>query len=137
MFFMCFTISIAMTQGGPIYIVDDDDAVRDSLRTLLEIGFSGVRAFDSCREFLDAYDRNGNGCLILDIHLPDMTGFELMERLAADDARLPTILVTGRSDDGIRARAATLGAVALLDKPVDYDDLIAALARALGDAASA
>jgi FixJ family two-component response regulator len=115
-----------------IFIVDDDDAVRDSWRVLLELEFSQVRAFDSCQQFLGDWGGSTEGCLILDINMPDMSGFDLMERMRADGLVIPVVLVTGRSDAATRARAAELGAVALLEKPVDYAELMSTIRRALG-----
>jgi two-component system response regulator FixJ len=113
-----------------IIIVDDDDAFRDSLKMLLSMDYDDVKDFGSCRSFLSGCHPATGDTLILDIHLPEMGGFELMEQLAARSIQLPVILVTGRSDAKIRARAAELGAIALLDKPVDYGSLQAALTRA-------
>lgn len=113
-----------------IIIVDDDDAVRDSLKILLSIDYDDVRDFASCRSFLTGCHPGTGDTLILDIHLPEMNGFELLEQLAARGIQLPVILITGRPDAKIRARAAELGAIALLDKPVDYGALQSALARA-------
>jgi two-component system response regulator FixJ len=113
-----------------IIIIDDDAAVRDSLKTLLSIGHDDVRDFPSCRGFLADYRPESGDTLILDIHLPEMSGLELMEQLAARGIRIPVILITGRPDEKIRGRAAALGAIALLDKPVDYEALQAALGRA-------
>ena len=113
-----------------IYIVDDDAAVRDSWRVLLEIEFPRVREFESCQDFLAAFEPTRSGCLVLDIHMPDMNGFDLMERLKQEGSAIPVILVTGRTDASIRARATDLGAVALLEKPIEYGELLAAIERA-------
>ena len=98
---------------------------------LLGLRFGDVREFDSCRDFLDGMGAPTIGCLVLDIHMPDMSGFDLMQQLREDGAPIPTILVTGRTDASIRARATELGAVALLEKPVEYSDLLVAIERAL------
>jgi two-component system response regulator FixJ len=113
-----------------IFVIDDDDAVRDSLKTLLLTEYAQVRDFASGQGFLAEVDPSSRGCLILDLNLPEMNGFELMKRMAAGGYRLPTILVTGHGDPTLRARARTLGAVALLDKPVQYAALSLALDRA-------
>jgi FixJ family two-component response regulator len=113
-----------------IIIIDDDDAVRDSLKTLLSLDYDDVKDFASCRRFLAGCHPGESDALILDIHLPEMGGFELMEQLAARGIRVPVILITGRPDQKIRARATELGAIALLDKPVDYEALRFALERA-------
>jgi FixJ family two-component response regulator len=111
-----------------VFIVDDDDAVRDSLKTLLELQSFNVETFETCQDFLRA-DAEGCTCLVLDIHLPGMSGFELMEALKREKRDLPTILVTARSDNAIRDRAKTLGAVALLEKPIEFNGLMTAIGR--------
>jgi two-component system CheB/CheR fusion protein len=117
-----------------IIIIDDDDAVRDSLKTLLSLDYDDVKDFASCRKFLAGCRPGKNDALILDIHLPEMSGFELMEQLTARGIHVPVILITGRPDQRIRARAAELGAIALLDKPVDYEALRFALEQAGSEA---
>lgn len=119
-----------MAAGPTIFVVDDDDAVRDSLRLLLSTLFDDVRVFDSGRQFLESDHQGTPACVILDIHLPEMDGFEVIERMRRADIDLPVILVTGRSDTVIRSRAEAVGATALLDKPIDYDNLMTALERA-------
>jgi two-component system response regulator FixJ len=120
------------TPKSVIFVVDDDEAVRDSLRTLLEISDFDVAAFDSCQAFLDRYDGTRDGCLVLDMHMPDMTGLELLEVMAARGMAIAIVIITGRSDPAVRARALSLGAMAVLDKPVQPVDLFAVLDRALG-----
>jgi two-component system response regulator FixJ len=117
--------------GMTICIIDDDAAVRDSLKMLLLTQYDDVKEFDSCASFLAGYAPRAGDCLILDIHLPGMNGFELMEKLRADGVRLPVILITGRPDVAMKRRAVELGAIALLNKPVAYSDLTAALERAV------
>lgn len=111
-----------------VIVVDDDDAVRDSLQTLLELQSCNIRAFETCQEFIDANPGEAV-CLILDIHLPGMSGFELMEAMKQAGRKLPTILITARCDNSIRERAALLGAVALLEKPIEFSALMAAIER--------
>lgn len=113
-----------------VFVVDDDDAVRDSLKTLLELQSLTVQAFETCQDFL-ATGPGIPGCLVLDIHLPGMSGFDLMEAMQREGRSLPTILITARCDDAIRLRARALGAVDLLEKPIDFDSLMAAIGRCL------
>jgi len=120
-----------MPSGPTIFVVDDDDAVRDSLKLLLSTLYDDVRVFESGQRFLADNHRTTTACLILDVHLPGMDGFEVMERMNKAAIELPVILITGRSDAAIRHRAKVLGAAALLDKPIDYDNLVAALEKAL------
>lgn len=114
-----------------IYVVDDDDAVRDSLKILLESYQLSVRDFGSVPEFLDGLQPVDNSCLVLDLHLPAMGGFDVMNTLARRRVPLPVIVITGRSDVQTRARALAAGAVAFLEKPVDDQVLMNAINDAL------
>lgn len=113
-----------------IFVVDDDDAVRDSLRTLLELQSFSVFTFETCHEFLNS-DFAEAACLVLDIHLPGMSGLDLMEALRRSNRSLPTILITARYDNAVRDRARALGAVALLEKPIDFKGLMTAIDRCI------
>lgn len=123
-------VSCMDNAGKSVFVVDDDDAVRDSLKTLLELQSFAVSTFETCREFLNA-DSADAACLVLDIHLPGMSGLDLMEALKREKRSLPTILITGRCDNAIRDRARLLGAVALLEKPIDFGSLMAAIGSCL------
>jgi two-component system response regulator FixJ len=114
-----------------IYVVDDDDAVRDSLKVLLESYGLAVRDFGSVSDFLDLMKPNGGDCLVLDLHLPVMGGFDVMDTLAQRGSRLPVIVITGRGDTQTKARAMEAGAVAFLEKPVDDRCLMSAIEAAL------
>jgi FixJ family two-component response regulator len=111
-----------------VFVVDDDDAVRDSLKTLLELQSFSVETFETCRDFL-ACEFEDAVCLVLDIHLPGMNGFDLMETMKREKRSLPTILITARCDNAIRDRAKALGAVALFEKPIDFNGLMSAIDR--------
>jgi len=113
-----------------IHIVDDDDAVRDSMRALLEsLGFA-VHAYSSGIDFLNRGGERPNGCLLLDLHMPVMTGIDLLERMRSEGVNLPTIVITGRGDPILRERALRSGALALIDKPVTDEALLGAIGRA-------
>jgi two-component system, LuxR family, response regulator FixJ len=114
-----------------IFIVDDDDAVRDSLRLLLEAHGMTVQDFDSTADFAEAYRPHPRACLILDLHLPVMGGLDFLASRGKEGLELPVIMVTGRGDDASRARALELGARAFLEKPVDDRELLSAIERAL------
>jgi two-component system response regulator FixJ len=109
--------------GQIIAVVDDDDAVRDSLRFFLETVDHPVVAFASGPEFL-AHDGSGLACLILDHHMPEMTGLQLAEQLREGGTRLPILLVTGLPSPSIVARAAELGIERVLEKPPGDDDIL-------------
>jgi two-component system, LuxR family, response regulator FixJ len=110
-------------ESRTVAIVDDDDAVRDSLQFLLEVMGYRVTTFASAAEFLDA-DQQHLACLVVDHHMPEMTGLEMAERLRADGACLPTLLVTGSPSPAIVARAFELGIARVLEKPSSDEDLL-------------
>ena len=121
---------MATGPGQTICLVDDDEFVRESLCALLEAHAFRVEAFASGRDFLA---RNGHtqGCLLLDVHMPEMSGLDILKQLRAQQNPTPVVLITGRRDHRIEAQAKDLGAVALLGKPVPAKSLLAALQRAL------
>jgi two-component system response regulator FixJ len=114
-----------MTEAGQhtVAIVDDDYAVLDSLRFLLEVTGYSTKTFASAAEFLQANTQH-LGRLILDHHMPRMTGLELAERLRADGADIPIMLVTGSPSPEIVARASELGIERVLEKPPSEEYLI-------------
>ena len=115
-------LTMAKIGQRQVAIVDDDQAVRDLLRFLLEIIGHPVETFASAAEFLKA-DKQRLVCLILDQHMPEMTGLELAERLLADGFGIPIVLITGSPSPAIAARAAELG-IRVLAKPVTDEDLM-------------
>jgi two-component system, LuxR family, response regulator FixJ len=114
-----------------VHVVDDDEAVRDSTRALLESYGIEVRAYSSAGEFLAAGAAQIQGCVLLDLHMPGMSGLELLETLQDRGSKVPVIAITGRSDSVLRERAVRAGAMTLLEKPVAEDSLLDSLARAL------
>lgn len=127
-----------MTQPAPatrrpptICIVDDDEVVRDSMRAVLESRSYAVTDFASGADLLAFGASGGADCLVLDIHMPGMTGLDLLRELRARSVATPVILITGRSDAGIVAQAKALGAVALLDKPIGHAVLFDTIRRAI------
>ncbi|ABS63654.1 response regulator receiver protein [Parvibaculum lavamentivorans DS-1] len=124
-------------QTATIYVVDDDDAVRDSMRALLESHGLTVRDYSSALHFLSDNDDDLrakgsiHGCLLLDLHMPGMNGVELLERLKEMENLLPVIVFTGRADAVLRNRVMQAGACALLEKPVNEDDLKREIGRTL------
>lgn len=110
-----------------VYVIDDDDFVRDSLRALLEVRGYDVRDFESGDRFFSEVADLSRGCLIVDIHMPGMTGLDLVGALRSRGENVPAILITGRRDSHIDARAAEFGDVVLLDKPIAHDRMFAAL----------
>jgi two-component system, LuxR family, response regulator FixJ len=114
---------VTKIEQRPVAIVDDDQAVRDSLRFLLETIGHPVETFASAAEFLKA-EQQHLACLILDQHMPEMTGLKLAERLRADGSGIPILLITGSPSPAIVARAAELGISRVLAKPRADEDLL-------------
>jgi FixJ family two-component response regulator len=117
---------------GIVYLVDDDEAVRDSMRELLRSYGVDVRDYGSAREFLEEPFRDRTSCLLLDLHMPGMSGLELLELLHERGDPIPVIVITGRSDTFLRERVHEAGAMALLNKPVDDEELVQSIETALG-----
>jgi two-component system response regulator FixJ len=117
-----------------IFVVDDDDAVRDSLKMLLESYGMTVEDYGSTAEFARQYRQRARQCLILDQHLPGSTGLDFLASADGALLDLPVILFTGRGDKSLRARAEQLGVSAYLEKPVSDGVLIAEIERALARA---
>jgi len=122
-----------MTQRT-IHIVDDDDAVRESLRALLSAAGFATAAYPSGRAFLAAFQPAWRGCALLDVRLPDVGGLEIQAELARRGATLPIIIVTGHADVPMAVKALKAGAADFIQKPVDEDVLIASIERALAGA---
>ena len=115
----------------PVYVVDDDEAVRDSMRLLLESNGFVARDFASADLFLRA-DSGDMGCLLLDLHMPGTSGLELLRLLRARGIACTVILVSGRRDPAQDAEVMAAGASALLAKPFDDQQLLELVARAVG-----
>jgi two-component system response regulator FixJ len=114
-----------------VFLVDDDEPVRDSLKTLLESYSMPVEDFPSCPEFLERFDGQDTGCLVLDLHLPVMSGLEFMERYGSRLKDMPVILITGRGDPATKARALEAGVLAFIEKPFDDERLVDLIRTAL------
>jgi FixJ family two-component response regulator len=119
-----------------VHVIDDDEAVRDSMRALLESSGIAVCDYASARDFLVHLPASPKGCVLLDLHMPGMTGLELLDLLRAQGSKLPVIVISGRSDPLLKERVIRSGAQALLDKPVDESVLMSELDRAFAVAAN-
>jgi len=113
--------------GSTIHLVNDDDAVRDSLKILLESYGMTVREHATAEEFLRHLDSLAPGCLVLDLHRPVLGGLDLLQVMRQRKIRLPVVYISARSDKTTRARALEAGASAVLDKPVPTESLMAAI----------
>ena len=114
-----------------IYVVDDDEAMRDSMSWLLEGEGYVVACFDSAESFLKARRDDMRGCLILDVRMPEMSGLELHEKLDALGSQLPVIFVTGHGDVPMAVSALQRGACDFIEKPFHNEDLLSRIVRAL------
>jgi two-component system response regulator FixJ len=117
-----------------VYVVDDDDAVRDSLEILLETAGHRVRTFSSALAFLDALGALGPGCAVLDVRMPEMDGLTLQEELNTRGVHLPVIVMTGHGDVPIAVRAMKAGALDFLEKPFSDEALLESVRGALQQA---
>ena len=109
--------------ASTVYIVDDDEAVRDSLRWLLEANSYRVRAYASAESFLSEYDEQQPGVLIVDVRMPGMSGLELQEQLIARKSTMPIVFITGHGDVPMAVSTMKKGAVDFLEKPFNETDL--------------
>ncbi len=117
--------------AGTIYVVDDDEAVRESLQVLLETRGFSVSTYGSAEAFLGAYRPGSGACAVVDLRMPGMDGLQLIERLKGDGASLPVIMVTGHGDVPLAVRAMKAGAADFVEKPYGNDVILGAVARAL------
>lgn len=108
-----------MTESTTVYIIDDDDAVRDSLKMLLEASQLNVIAYSDATTFLESFQGSNRACLILDIRMPGMSGFELQAELNRRGITIPIIFLTAYGDIPMTVRAIQAGAVDFLTKPVE------------------
>ena len=124
--------SIAAAAPPITAIVDDDPSVRRALQRVVEAGGYTAKTFASAHAFLDALPRHRVGCLVLDVYLGGMSGFDLLGQLRADGMRFPVILITAHDDASTRARIAQSGVAGHLLKPFDGPVLLDAIGRAIG-----
>lgn len=125
-----------MSQAPLIAVVDDDDAVRTALEALIRSLGHRVAAFASAAAFLASDVSARADCLISDVQMPGLSGFDLQEALGARGVTTPVILITAFDDDRVRARGLTLGAACFLKKPFSGEAIIRCLEAALAPRAS-
>jgi two-component system, LuxR family, response regulator FixJ len=123
-----------MARRGNVYVIDDDDAMRDSLQFLLDSADFEVRLFESAQAFLDALSTVEFGCVVSDIRMPGIDGIELLKRVKESRGTLPVIIMTGHGDVPLAVEAMKLGAVDFMEKPFEDDRLIAMIDVALRQA---
>lgn len=121
------------TQEPTVFIVEDDEAVRDSLRLMLESLGHKVASYSRADEFLESYDPELPGCLVLDIRMPGMNGMELQRKLNAMTSILPIIFVTGHGDVPMAVEAMQQGAVDFVQKPYREQELLDKIQKAVAE----
>jgi two-component system response regulator FixJ len=126
-----------MVDAPTVYVVDDDDALRDSLDFLLAAAGFSVKVFESASGFLGALARVQAGCLITDIRMPDMDGLELLRRVKRDRPWLPVIMMTGHGDVPLAVEAMKLGANDFVEKPFEDQRLIDTIRAAMASVVDA
>jgi FixJ family two-component response regulator len=110
-----------------VFLIDDDEDVRDALQMLLRASGFAVEPFASALTFLERRDREAAGCIVADVRMQGLSGLQLLERLAAEGERMPVVVITGHGDVNACRRAFKGGAVDFLTKPVDEQVLIEAI----------
>jgi FixJ family two-component response regulator len=115
-----------------IFLIEDDESVRRALRRLIRLAGWTVETFATAEEFLQAPEQPAPDCLILDLHLPGLSGLELQQRLHAEGRIIPIIFITAHGNDCMRDQALQAGAIAFLQKPFEERALLNELKRAVG-----
>jgi two-component system response regulator FixJ len=125
-----------MSESRTIYIIDDDEAARDSLQFLLETAGLTARTYETATVFLKTLPDTGVGCVITDVRMPGMTGLELLKSLKARAFPLPVIVITGHGDIPLAVEAMREGAADFLEKPYNDDALLQSIERAVASSQS-
>ena len=120
-----------VAEGGRISIVDDDESMREAMKVLIGSMGLDVEGFSSAEAFLNSGRSHLFDCLILDVMMPGLSGFELQRRLAADDCTLPIVFVTAHYGEQTRTRAMEAGAIDFLSKPFREQELLNAIGKSL------
>lgn len=120
-----------MAHRGKVYVIDDDEAMRNSLEFLLAAADFRVSLFESAQNFLDALSTLDFGCVVSDVRMPGIDGIELLKRLKAGGSLFPVVIMTGHGDVPLAVEAMKLGAMDFLEKPFEDDRLIGMIEAAL------
>jgi two-component system response regulator FixJ len=121
-----------MTSDLLVHVIDDDEAVRDSLQFLLQSHKIAVQTYESAKTFLQTLPGIRGGCIITDVRMPEISGVELLHRLKDLAVGIPVIVITGHGDLPLAVEAMKLGAIDFLEKPFNDEVLIGAVRSALG-----
>jgi two-component system response regulator FixJ len=125
-----------MAHRGKVYVIDDDEAMRDSLDFLLGAADFSVTRYESAQHFLDALPGIDFGCVVSDVRMPGVDGIELLQRMKTSRSAFPVLIMTGHGDVPLAVEAMKLGAVDFLEKPFEDDLLIGMIDVALKQAES-
>lgn len=120
-----------MQRSSLVHVIDDDDAVRDSLAFLLKSARIDVRTYDSATAFLAAAPEVSGGCIVTDVRMPEISGVDLLRRLRELNLAIPVIVITGHGDVQLAVEAMKIGAADFIEKPFDDDVLLRAVKSAL------
>jgi FixJ family two-component response regulator len=120
---------------GTVILVDDDASVRKALQRLIRAAGYDVQSFADAASYLSRPAPSIPACMVLDIRMPVMTGFDLQSAIAGTSRSLPVVFITGHGDEDVRTQALEAGAVDVLFKPIDEEALVSAIEKALGTAA--
>jgi two-component system, LuxR family, response regulator FixJ len=121
-----------MSAKDLVQIIDDDDALRDSLTFLLSSAGIDAKSYESAGAYLNDPQRGASGCIITDVRMPGMSGIDLLRKLKSDGVAVPVIVMTGHGDVPLAVEAMKLGAFDFIEKPFDDDALLASVRGALG-----
>jgi two-component system, LuxR family, response regulator FixJ len=129
-------MTATMADSRPlVFVVDDDEPVRDAIGMLLDTVGMDYESYDSAQAFLDHYDPTRRGCLVLDIRMPGMSGLELQQRLVERSAPIPIVFITGHGDVPMAVEAMKRGAVDFIRKPFRDQELLDRIHEALAQEA--
>jgi two-component system response regulator FixJ len=120
-----------MSTDQIVHVIDDDDAVRESLEFLFRAARVEVRTYESAKAFLNAAPQIKSGCIVTDIRMPEISGIDLLARLRDQSVAMPVIVITGHGDIPLAVEAMKLGAIEFLEKPFDDEKLLGAVRAAL------
>ena len=123
-----------MPDKGKVYVIDDDEAMRDSLNFLLDSANFKVTLFETALSFLEALPGLDFGCVVSDVRMPGLDGIELLKRMKASNSTFPIVIMTGHGDVPLAVEAMKLGAVDFLEKPFEDDRLIGMIEAAIRQA---
>jgi two-component system response regulator FixJ len=122
-----------MSGKGLVHVIDDDDALRDSLSFLLSSAGIDTRTYESATTYLNDSGRSAAGCILTDVRMPGLSGIDLLRKLKAEGSAPPVIVMTGHGDVPLAVEAMKLGAFDFLEKPFDDEALLTAVRAALGE----